>query len=289
MKDLVEYDILSGDDLKLLWEERHKRIELEAYAAEKLLARRDLHGYEGYCTVCEQDTLFSIDWLYGKKPNPNWRERLICSECGLNNRQRYAMYLLKKEIGFYNPFPIYLQEQVTPFYDVSCRLFTKEKVVGSEYFGFNIVSGTTYEGLRHENTEDLSFESETFSAIVSNDVLEHVNRPDTALSELFRVLVPGGVGLVTIPFHPGRAKTIRRAYLNDDGSVEHILPPEYHGNPVMEQPSLVISEFGWDLLDMAKNAGFENGFIRGYWSFRCGHLGSGLQLIFILGKGEADD
>lgn len=48
------------------------------------------------------------------------------------------------------------------------------------------------------NAENLPFEDETFRSVTALDVLEHVN-DKKALSEIYRVLKPGGKLLVTVP------------------------------------------------------------------------------------------
>ncbi len=37
-----------------------------------------------------------------------------------------------------------------------------------------------------------------------------------------------------------------RAVLNADGTLTHLLPPEYHGNPIDDQGSLVTTDWGYD-------------------------------------------
>ncbi|MBU1203303.1 class I SAM-dependent methyltransferase [Patescibacteria group bacterium] len=48
---------------------------------------------------------------------------------------------------------------------------------------------------------DLKFVDNTFDAVVCNAVLEHVENPQKAISELHRVLKPGGLIWVEVPFN----------------------------------------------------------------------------------------
>lgn len=64
-----------------------------------------------------------------------------------------------------------------------------------------------------------------------------------------------------------------------DGKVEHVLPPAFHGNPVSADGSLVFTDFGWDLLNVMKDAGFSEVGVDVYASPELGHLGGG-QLVF---------
>jgi SAM-dependent methyltransferase len=71
-------------------------------------------------------------------------------------------------------------------------------------FGPNWVSVDKYDTRasidRHDDVEDLKFADASFHAAVCWSVLEHVRRPQKAISELYRVLEPGGLIWVQVPF-----------------------------------------------------------------------------------------
>ena len=46
---------------------------------------------------------------------------------------------------------------------------------------------------------ELPAEAESFDTVLCTDVLEHVEEPGRALAEAWRVLVPGGTGIYTVP------------------------------------------------------------------------------------------
>lgn len=54
---------------------------------------------------------------------------------------------------------------------------------------------------------DLPFEENTFDIVFCNHVLEHIANDKKAMSELYRVLRPGGMGIFQIPQDLGREKT----------------------------------------------------------------------------------
>ena len=88
----------------------------------------------------------------------------------------------------------------------------------------------------------------------------------------------GGTLLATVPFHDDYDQSVTRARL-EDGVLHHVLPPEFHQNPLSRKGSLVFTDLGWDLLTMAREAGFEDIHIAAYASSAFGHLGA-CQLIF---------
>lgn len=243
-----------------------------------------------FCLCCNETTPMRVDyasaWLLADgSRTPNWRERLVCSHCGMNNRQRLVAKLVQQSAGRVAHPRIYLMEQVTPIFQWVNKLPGAE-VHGSEYLGHEYRGGDRVRGLRHEDVMDLSFADGSFDLIVSNDVLEHIPDPGRALRECFRVLKPGGTVLATFPFHVGNDRTEVRARLGKDG-LEHLLPPQFHGNPVSADGSPVFQDFGWDLLDVMRAAGFSSVACEWYCSDEFGHLGPGL-LVFRLAKdGEA--
>lgn len=242
----------------------------------------DVFHLPGYCDPCERRVEFLVDFLYAstlsERREPNWRERLVCP-CGLNNRVRAAAHVFRRFCQPTRKDPIYITEQVTPLY----RWLTEEydRVVGSEYLGDTIAFGATSQaGIRNESITDLSFSEASFAHVLSFDVIEHVPDYEKALRELGRVLQPGGNLLFSVPFLADTTQTITRARVTGEGKIEHLLPPEYHGDPMAEEGCLCFYHFGWDLLEAARRCGFSDVRAIAVWSREFGYLG-GEQLLFL--------
>lgn len=231
----------------------------------------------GYCKVCKQETMFHIDLLYGDGQTPNLRERLVCSNCHLNSRQRYIASVILKECN--QNKKIYMYEQITDFY----RIIRKhlKNVVGSEYIADGLLSGTRVNGILHENAENLSFPDNFFDMIVSCDVFEHVNNYKESFKEAFRVLNTDVKLIMTIPFHFNAQKNHCRAYIKENLIL--LDEPVYHGNPISEKGSLVFWDYGWDLLDEIRNIGFKEVYVEPYFSEKHGYFG-GIPCVFIAEK-----
>lgn len=244
-------------------------------------------GVKGFCIPCNKDVSFIVDMQFGgyqigKNSIPNWRERLECPICSMNNRQRLIASLVKQLLFNQTGKSLYFMEQVTPIYRWAINNLNEHEVFGSEYLGYEISGGEIVDGIRHEDIERLSFLDTSFDLIVSNDVFEHVPNPLTAFKECYRVLKTGGTMLTTIPFHNGSDKSIVRAEIIDS-QLYNILPAVYHGNPVSKDGALVFTDFGWDIFDQFYNAGFSNVSLDIYASETFGHLGGG-QIIFKIVK-----
>jgi len=99
-----------------------------------------------------------------------------------------------------------------------------------------------------------------------------------ALAECSRVLKPGGMLIATIPFHNNSPDSVVRAQFKE-GNIEHLLPPQYHGNPVSKEGSLVFTDFGWDLLRAGQDQGFQDVTLHYYASSAYGHLGGNMGVF----------
>lgn len=230
---------------------------------------------KGWCWVCKGPRKFLYDRLYSSTGTVNWRERLVCQVCGLNNRLRMSAQLFES----LSPTPvqhsrIYLTEQLTPF-----ASFIRKKYFGtvfSEYIDENLPSGfVDARGLRHEDVTSLSLQDARIEYLLSFDVLEHVPNYRAALSEFFRVLVPGGVLLMSVPFLLNAQANVVRALRNEDGEIVHCLAPEYHGDPINPTDGILCYyHFGWELLNDLRLAGFQEVGVHLYWSLDYGIIGA---------------
>jgi SAM-dependent methyltransferase len=74
----------------------------------------------------------------------------------------------------------------------------------AEYYGLDIEAaehfGYTNRTIVHFDGAIIPFESSSMDHFICTEVLEHVENPETLINEIFRVLRPGGRGVVTIPW-----------------------------------------------------------------------------------------
>ncbi len=120
------------------------------------------------------------------------------------------------------------------------------------------VSGETYNGIRCEDVQDLTFENNFFQLITSTELMEHVEDDYKSFKEIYRVLKAGGYYIFTVPLNTSNKKTVIRAIRDKNDEVKNILPPEYHGDPVLGDKGA----FTWrnysstEILEVLKQAGF---------------------------------
>jgi len=247
----------------------------------RLLAAREREpewSLLGYSTPAEQLVEFKVDTEAGGRCAdgryfPNLPERFVCPVSNLNNRQRLMATLLLQAVSSREDCAIiYMPEQVTPFFDWARGTLHGHNVIGSEYLGEGHCPGAVIDGVRHEDLLNLSLADASVDIVVSNDVLEHIPAPEQSFRELARVLRPDGEILLHIPFFLNEGASRKRAELIQ-GTIVHHLAPEFHGNPVSPEGSLVFTDFGWDVLEMARSEGFASATVEIYHSVLLGHVG----------------
>jgi SAM-dependent methyltransferase len=240
----------------------------------------------GFCFVCRRWTEFVSSWDHSYEVaghrRVNWREHLLCPGCKLNNRMRAVIHLLAESISLSRESRIYATEQTSPLFGYLRKSFPF--VVGTEYLGAAVPFGQkNAKGLRNEDLTRLTFPDESFDAILNFEVLEHIPNYCAAFAECVRTLRPHGKMLFSVPFDAKARQNLIRARLRADGTIEHLLPPEYHCDPRSSGGSLCFQHFGWELFEQLKRAGFSTVSALCYYSRDYGYLG-GEQIQFLAEK-----
>jgi SAM-dependent methyltransferase len=251
-------------------------------AIERALTTGNPIAVNGYCEPCGAPTAFPVDYRYAYEVRgvltPNWREQLFCPRCGLNNRMRAVIHGFKEVLKPATSAAVLLGEEVTP---IARWLHDRyDGVFGCEYLGAGGLLGHVDErGVRNEDFTRLTFGDARFDFVLTFDVFEHIPRYEAALGECVRVLKPGGWLMFSVPFRFDLKHHLVRARVRPDGTIEHLLEPEYHGDPLNDAGCLAYYQFGWALVDDLREAGFHDPRLCFYWAAEFGYLGENQAFI----------
>jgi SAM-dependent methyltransferase len=204
---------------------------------------KPLFSNRGYCAVCMAETTFVAvgPWL---------RDEYVCARCGTIPRQRAVVEVIEHLRPEWRTLRMHESSPSLWFFRQQCPQYSYS------YFFPDVAAGASKDGAQCEDVEKLTFPDESFDVFITQDVMEHVFRPDRALREISRVLVAGGIHIFTTPKHGNLPKSQCRARM-DGGTVVHLLDPVYHGNPIDAGGSLVTWDYGADFDQLAQQwAGF---------------------------------
>ncbi len=194
----------------------------------------------GFCYSCNQTSQFTAknDW---------WRDHYICDFCGSIPRERAVMYCIEK---FYPGWHEKVIHESSPvFRGTSLRLRNEAKYYQPTQYFPGVERGTIHRAFRNEDLEHLTFEDQSIDLHITQDVFEHIFDPAQGFREIARTLRPGGAHIFTTPLVNKNSPTQWCARRVSDGGIEHLIdPPEYHGNPVSAEGSLVTVHWGYDIV-----------------------------------------
>ncbi len=197
------------------------------------------------------------------------KESCFCSRCGANLRARRMAHALLSLYKVGNPpTPCRsLAQWVEHVESRSLRVAEINRIDGlhevllrlpqlsSSDFHPGSEPGSIVDDVRTEDLTRLTYPDASFDVVLTSETLEHVPDLEAALFEIRRVLVPGGRHIFTIPQLPDVRTTFARSILLPDGSIQDRAPRICHPGGDVGYP--VFTEFGADIADVFRRAGFE--------------------------------
>lgn len=254
--------------------ERHREFLAQNTPAEKVE-----FTVPGYSYTAQKQVNFVVDYQHALGDGLiNWRERVCCPETHHNNRMRAAFQLFDIEMAPYPDIYLCVIGQAGPVYKHFASRY--EYTIGCDYFGGAAPRGQPdSSGIRFEDADNLSFLDGTFDAIVSLDVFQYLPQPERAFRECARILKPGGKMMFSSQFNCDARRNVTFADVQD-GEIRHIHTPVYHDYPLSSEGVLFCQDFGWEVLDQMRMAGFSDAYAICYQSAEMGYLGDEQFLFF---------
>lgn len=205
--------------------------------------------FNGYCPICEAGRDFVATIPEGLDENwyPNrFRDHLRCSGCKSLSRERGIAHVLqalepdwrKKRIHESSPGGW----AFSPKLRRECADYVPTQYAPDRPFGQPGPDKTW----QNEDLENQTFPDASFDIVVTQDVFEHLFDPHRAAREIARTLREGGLYIMTVPVVRKFGVSQRRAARSKNG-IRHLLPEQYHGNPVGDGRSLVTIDWAYDI------------------------------------------
>lgn len=165
------------------------------------------HPEEHYCPVCSSpvrqfnrladfyyDNLDKNEFIFSIFQGETLNQfQYSCPVCGASDRDRlYALYFQKELSEVYSGFR-FLDIAPSP----SLQSFIKTKYSDINYRSADLMMGGVDDVV--DITSMNIYEDNTFDFFICSHVLEHIQNDVKAMSELYRVLKPGGKGIAMVP------------------------------------------------------------------------------------------
>ncbi len=132
------------------------------------------------------------------------RDNLLTPSNGANSRQRLVWLYLENELNILSKEYVLLH--IAPelsYYDILSKCDNLFYIPGDKMTpGYS-----NQRGVQNINLTNLKFNDNFFDIIICNHVLEHIQDHNKAISEMYRVLKKGGIGIITVPINENLNKT----------------------------------------------------------------------------------
>lgn len=199
--------------------------------------------WTGYCSICESPVVF--------RSNGPWhRDELVCTGCGSIPRQRALMSVLAMVRPNWHELRLW---EVAPAGPASNKLRAQCAAYQGSHYWPDVPPGTERDGVRCEDLEHPTWADGSLDVVVSSDVFEHIVDVDQAQAQIARVLAQDGIHVWTAPQYRDLEFSTPRVRRTKTG-LKHLVPAEYHGDPVSADGALVTIDWGRDLPDRVLSA-----------------------------------
>lgn len=208
-------------------------VALKAWYIGQPLVRVAFSGQSRYCCVCDS-------WSRGFGPDgPPSRRRddVVCPVCRSHDRHRLAWLYITSRTNLTDDSPKKLLHFAPE--PVFIRAFKKLRSI--DYLSADINSPLAMVKM---DISKMDLPDSAFDAIYCSHVLEHVPEDIRAMSEMFRVLKPGGWALVQVP--TSKNDTIEDLSITDPAERERLYWQDDH-----------VRLYGMDIKDRLASVGFD--------------------------------
>lgn len=169
------------------------------------------------------------------------RENALCPSCLSLERHRLIWLWLKRESHFMEERPSLLH--IAPELCLMRHLKRLYKGQPERYTTADLESPLA---TLHFNVEQIPLPDKSYQMVICNHLLEHVEKEKQALRELYRILAPGGWGILLAPIDYSLAKSFEDDTITDPKERERLFGQYDHRR-----------RYGRDYPERLRSAGFE--------------------------------
>ena len=174
-------------------------------------------GNKVECPVCEHSFRKFLPYGYTKQTG---RDNALCPRCLSLERHRLMYLYLKEKTDFFT-------ENLKVLHIAPEQCFYKRfrALENLDYTTGDLESPIADV---HFDVQAIPFSDETYDVVICNHVLEHVDDDTKAMSEIYRILKPGGFAILQVPQDTDAEKTYEDPTITDPSEREkHFLQKDH--------------------------------------------------------------
>jgi SAM-dependent methyltransferase len=209
LKSVGIYYFLQGNYRKLL------------FNTQKIICRIRYSKFKGAgftCNCCgasytrfipDYPSVENVSAINSNEVIAGYGENILCPNCLSTARERLIIALLKEEFKIAGKKILHF----SPEKNIYNFLKTNNEIITAdiEPLFYKSIDGK----IKDEDATRLSFNDNSFDVVIGNHILEHIPDDTKAITEIYRVLKPGGRAILQIPYSTKISGTIEEPEIND--------------------------------------------------------------------------
>jgi predicted SAM-dependent methyltransferase len=216
----------------------------------KCFLRLIYFGKAYHCPVCQSNVRllkplgYDLPVILEKQIVGSGRRNAMCPVCGASDRVRLlCLFLMNKTNLFTEPVKLLHLAPEKPLMDI----LLKQKNL--DYLTADL--NPEHVMVKMDIT-DIQYPENTFDAIMCNHVLEHIPDDRKAMSELYRVLKPGGLAILQVPVSNVLEKTYEDFTITSQqerekhfGQKDHVRIYGKDYTQRLKEAGFMVEEYNW--------------------------------------------
>lgn len=138
-------------------------------------------------------------------------ENVYCPHCGSKNRERLLKAIIQAHLQIQNKKILHFSPEQHLYRFLKETATASVTTVDITPGFYRLIDTKT----AYADATRLSFADSIFDIIIANHILEHIPDDLKALKEIFRVLTPGGVAILQVPYSPTIPQTLEDPAIDD--------------------------------------------------------------------------
>jgi glycosyltransferase involved in cell wall biosynthesis/Flp pilus assembly protein TadD/SAM-dependent methyltransferase len=148
------------------------------------------------------------------------RENVLCPSCNSLERHRLLWFYLKERTNFF-------KEELRVL-DIAPTKGLSEKIKSLRNINYLSIDIESPLAMRHMDITGLDLPDDSFDCVLCYHVLEHIPNDRKAISEILRVLKPGGWAILQVPLNKELKNTLEGTHIKDPQERKRLFGLEDH-------------------------------------------------------------
>lgn len=219
---------------------------MKGFRFAKRMLHKHLPGGRRFCTVCESQVWTFLPYRGGKPSDLMEALDVVgsdivnfeCPRCHSHDRERH-LYLYLRAASLLQPMSGKAVLHFAPEHHLANLIATMQP---ARHVKCDLFPNSSE--IEKADITNLLFPSDSFDVLIANHILEHVDNDMQALSEIYRVLKPGGIAILQTPYSRKLLHTWSDNGITDEAARNQAFGQEDH-----------VRLYGQDIFDRISSSG----------------------------------